>query len=76
MGTRLRVGLIGQEMGFSLLRVDLGADEATIRTEKLGVSVPEPRKMSASPSVPSSTTDDRDERAAENDDTILYMARL
>ena len=36
MGTRLRVGLIGQEMGFSLLRVDLGADEATIRTEKLG----------------------------------------
>ena len=74
MGTRLRVGLIGQEMGFSLLRVDLGADEATIRTEKLGVSVPEPRKMSASPSVPSSTTDDRDERAAG--ERRHYMARL
>ena len=45
MGTRVRVGLVGQAVGFSLIRVDLTAEEAALRTEliskaadKLGAS--------------------------------------
>ena len=33
MGTRVRVGLVGQATGFSLIRVDLTANEIAIRTE-------------------------------------------
>jgi hypothetical protein len=47
MSTRVRVGLVGQAKGFSLILVDLTADENAIRTElfskaadKLGVSSP------------------------------------
>ena len=46
-GTRLRVGHVGQDAGFALLRVNLDADDAAIRTElltkaadKLGTSLP------------------------------------
>ena len=47
-GTRVRVGLMGQDAGFQLIRVDLEAEDAAIRDEliskaaaKLGVSLPE-----------------------------------
>ena len=33
IGTRVRVGLVGQATGFSLIRVDLTADEIEIRTD-------------------------------------------
>ena len=45
MGTRVRVGLVGQDTGFCRIRIDLGSDEATSHAElvskaadKLGVS--------------------------------------
>ena len=46
MGTRVRVGVVGQATGFQLIRVDLTAEEGSIRAElvqkaaeKLGVSL-------------------------------------
>ena len=47
MGTRVRVGIVGQSTGFNLIRVDLEAREDAIRVEllskaaeKLAVSKP------------------------------------
>ncbi len=33
MGTRVRVGCVGQATGFGLLRVELEADETAVRTQ-------------------------------------------
>ena len=33
MGTRVRVGVVGQDTGFKLMRVDLTASEDAIRAE-------------------------------------------
>ena len=48
MGTRVRVGLVGQATGFSLIRVELEAEESAIRAQlisraagKLGVKLPD-----------------------------------
>ena len=47
MGTRVRVGLVGQATGFGLIRVELEAEESAVRAQlisraagKLGVTLP------------------------------------
>ena len=48
MGTRVRVGLVGQATGFGLIRVELEAEESAVRAQlisraagKLGVTLPD-----------------------------------
>ena len=38
MGTRVRVGLVGQATAFKLMRVDLTADEDAIRAELVSIA--------------------------------------
>ena len=49
MGTRLRVGCVGQETGFARIRVDLDGEEAANRRYSRLSSLPLPIKLEVEP---------------------------
>ena len=83
MGTRVKVGAVGQGGNYELIRVNLDADDSAIRAElvtkaaaKLGVSMPSDvsavNVFLAGGSPLTSMKDDEGASMIEKDDTIFF----